>query len=158
MLARLLTGIFLGINQSIIRVYLGETSEKLIRALPIEKQAKSTIKYTAFFILFLFGAIGQALGPGETVVIHNSVVSNFIPVITAIVSQIPLLDQFRWPGYYLCVHAFILFVVVLIFFNEKWVDINRIKKKNRKRCQWTIKKPVVPIYVSLKILFLLVQN
>ena len=78
MLARLLTGIFLGVHQSIVRVYLGETSEKLIRALPIEKQAKSTIKYTAFFILFLCGVIGQALGPGETVVINNSIVSNIL--------------------------------------------------------------------------------
>ena len=78
MLARLLTGIFLGVHQSIIRVYVGETSEKLIRALPIEKQAKSTIKYTAFFILFLSGVIAQASAPGETVVINNSIVSNVL--------------------------------------------------------------------------------
>ena len=62
--ARFFTGTFLGLHMSLMRIYLLETSEKLIQALPPEKREKSTIKYTALFLLFIHAVLGGSLGPG----------------------------------------------------------------------------------------------
>ncbi len=60
-----MTGAFTGIHMSLMRIYVLETSEKLIQTLPEEKRAKSTIKYTALFILFLHGVTGAVFGPSN---------------------------------------------------------------------------------------------
>ena len=68
LLARLFTGMFTGIHMSLMRVYIFETSDKLIQLLPRAKRQKSTIKYTAIFILLIHGVIGRALAPGNNIV------------------------------------------------------------------------------------------
>ncbi len=50
---------------SLSRIYVLETSEKLLQGLPEEKRAKSTIKYTALFILFLHAVTGTVFGPSN---------------------------------------------------------------------------------------------
>ena len=69
----------------------------------------------------------------------------------ALASQIPSLDPFRWPGYYLIIHSGLLNIFVMLFFSEKWDDVNRKKKpdsntnrKKSKKCQ----KPDQPVPVS----------
>ena len=62
---RFLIGLFQGSYNVLLRTYLGETSEVVISMLPKEQQAKSTIKYTNFFISFVIGSICVAIGPGQ---------------------------------------------------------------------------------------------
>ena len=50
---------------TIMRAYLGETSNTVIAMLPPEKQKKSTIKYTNFFVTFTMSTLFAALGPGK---------------------------------------------------------------------------------------------
>ncbi len=68
-IARFLLGLFVGIHMPLMRIYILETSEKLIQDLPVEKQAKSTIKYTALFVMFLHGLSGGLFGPGIIIII-----------------------------------------------------------------------------------------
>ena len=68
-IARFLLGLFVGFHMPLMRIYVLETSEKLIQDLPVEKQAKSTIKYTAMFVMFLHGLSGGLFGPG--IMNHN---------------------------------------------------------------------------------------
>jgi len=64
--------------------------------------------------------------------------------LAAIAAQIPHLDQFRWPGYYLMIHAALLAVLVLALFREKRTDLNRGKGNCTVR-----KLPLsVPTYIS----------
>lgn len=62
---RFLIGYYQGSQQANWRSYIGETSAKAIKKLPIEKQEKSTIKYTNFFLAFAVGSFFLAFGPGE---------------------------------------------------------------------------------------------
>ncbi len=50
---------------TILRAYLGETSVTVIAMLPPEKQKKSTLKYTNYFLAFSMGMLCLSLGPGE---------------------------------------------------------------------------------------------
>ena len=45
--------------------------------------------------------------------------------VAAVVAQIPSIDQFRWPGYFMLVHAMVLAVTTLLGFREKNEDIRR---------------------------------
>lgn len=45
--------------------------------------------------------------------------------VAAIVAQIPSIDQFRWPGYFILLHAVLLCVITLLGFREKKGDIQR---------------------------------
>ena len=58
-------GLFQGSLNVILRSYLGETSETVISMLPENEQAKSTIKYTGFFIAFVIGNTSMALSSGN---------------------------------------------------------------------------------------------
>ena len=69
-----------------------------------------------------------------------TLVLHLILALGAIASQIPSLDPFRWPGYYLIIHGGLLNIFVMLFFCEKWDDVNRKKKsdshrKKSKKCQ-----------------------
>jgi len=64
--------------------------------------------------------------------------------LAAIAAQIPHLDQFRWPGYYLMIHAAVLAVLVLALFREKRTDLNRGKGN----CTVRNLHLAVPMYVS----------
>ena len=44
-------------------------------------------------------------------------------VLGAVAAQIPGLDQFRWPGWYLCAHSAALFLFVSVVFKERWSDL-----------------------------------
>ena len=75
----------------------------------------------------------------------------FTLALGALASQISSLDPFRWPGYYLIIHGGLLNIFVMLFFSEKWDDVNRKKKsdsntnrKKSKKCQ----KPDQPVPVS----------
>ncbi|XP_019853377.1 PREDICTED: uncharacterized protein LOC109582831 [Amphimedon queenslandica] len=139
---RFISGIHTGITQSLTRTYIGESSDKVIQmrkeaSLKSDEQSSrktSSLKYTNFFILFTIAVIGLASGP----------------VLGALASQIPSLDPFRWPGYYLIIHSGLLNIFVMLFFCEKWDDVNRRKKlsnidRNRLKCQ----KPDQPIQVCI---------
>ena len=65
-IGRLLIGIFQGGQMTILRAYLGETCNTVIAMLPPEKQKKSTIKQTTFFLAFAIATISLALGPGRS--------------------------------------------------------------------------------------------
>ena len=56
---------------SMMRVYVFETSARLIEELPPEKRGKTTIKYTAMFFLLLHGVLGRALAPGDCMINDN---------------------------------------------------------------------------------------
>ena len=60
-------GLFVGGQITMLRVYLAESSIRLIAMLPPEKQKTSTIKYTAYFIYFTSGIFCVMLGPGNPV-------------------------------------------------------------------------------------------
>ena len=61
----------------------------------------------------------------------------------AVVANIPVIDQFRWPGWFICGAASFLFVLTLVLFREKWEDINR------KGGTCGIQDTRIPYYVSL---------
>ena len=69
---RFLSGVFIGISQSLTRTYGGESSEKVIQmrkeasleSTDHNNKSKSSLKYTNFFILFATSVIGLASGPG----------------------------------------------------------------------------------------------
>ncbi len=50
---------------TMMRTYLGETSTTVIAMLPAEKQEKSKIKVTNFFITFTVSSTFIAIGPGK---------------------------------------------------------------------------------------------
>ncbi len=60
----------------------------------------------------------------------------------AVIAQITVIDQFRWPGWFICGAAVFLFVLTLALFREKWEDINRTGGK----CG--IQDTKIPYYVS----------
>ena len=62
--------------------------------------------------------------------------------LAAIAAQIPGLDQFRWPGYWLICHSAVLAVLMLLLFREKKSDLTRGKFFS------PTKKLPVPVYVS----------
>ena len=64
--------------------------------------------------------------------------------IGAIAAEIPGLDQFRWPGYFLIISSAILAVIVLVCMREKWSDFAR----DDKYCHCSLNKIPVPLYVS----------
>ena len=49
---------------TIVRVYLGETSNTVSAMLPPEKQRKTTVKNTNFVVYSMVGSIFTGLGPG----------------------------------------------------------------------------------------------
>ncbi len=62
--------------------------------------------------------------------------------LSAIVAEIPNLDQFRWSGYFIAFHSFVLVVLVLALFREKRTDLRRGGSS------WAVGKFSVPLYVS----------
>ena len=62
---RFCIGVYQGSFQAIIRFYIGESSEQAIQTLPHEKQAKSTLKYTLYLIMFSVAMLSGAVGPGQ---------------------------------------------------------------------------------------------
>ena len=66
-------------------------------------------------------------------------------VLTIIAAQIPGLDQFRWPGYFIAIHSSLLFIVNALLFWDKWTDLNR----KHGRCG--LRDASIPGYVSLKL-------
>ena len=67
-------------------------------------------------------------------------------VLSAIAVQIPHLDQFRWPGWFISVYTSFIFIVTIVLFREKMTDINR------KGGKCGIQEISVPYYVSLNIM------
>ena len=66
--------------------------------------------------------------------------------LAAIVTQIPLVDEFRWSGWYLAFHATIQMLIVLVVFKENWSDLKRASV-NCKRLS-ILSGVAVPFYVS----------
>ena len=66
----------------------------------------------------------------------------YLLALSAVAAQFPGLDQFRWPGWFLCGHALFLFLLTLFNFREKKDDMNR----EGKSC--APKKLLLPKYVS----------
>ena len=69
----------------------------------------------------------------------------------AVAAQIESLSEFHWPGYYLTAHSSILLLLVIIVFNERWVDVTREtanQMKFKDRLVKNLKMPSVPHYVS----------
>ena len=69
---RFLIGFFIGAETVVLRTYVGETSSSVIAAMPVEKREKSTLKYTAFFIVFTVCALSVLSGPGEYIYIPTT--------------------------------------------------------------------------------------
>lgn len=62
---RFMIGVGLGGQQVFFRLYFGETSLRVTQLLPADKQKKSTLKYTLFFMAFTIGTTFFAIGPGN---------------------------------------------------------------------------------------------
>ena len=74
----------------------------------------------------------------------------FIAALGALASQIPSLDPFRWPGYYLIIHGVLLNVFVMLFFCEKWDDVNRkVKSTSGRKSKIKFQKPDQSIKVCI---------
>lgn len=75
--------------------------------------------------------------------------------LSAIVVHLPV-DQFRWSGWYICLHSSVIASFVLLCFREKWTDLNRVIKTNGKKRHWscrlttTSKETKIPSYVSIE--------
>ena len=84
-----------------------------------------------------------AFGLSQFIVVHVG--------LTAIAAQLPV-DQFRWSGWFLCIHSGVLLILVVVFFRERWNDIRRTKGTVRAwqgRCpKVDLSNLPVPWYVS----------
>ena len=109
-----------------------------------------SLKYTNFFLQFILAVIGLASGPGKYFY-DLCTTSDLLLALGALASQISSLDPFRWPGYYLIIHGGLLNIFVMLFFCEKWDDVNRKKKlsKNDNRNSFKCQKPDQPIQVCI---------
>ena len=65
LVGRLLQGLHLGGQSTLLRIYLGETCNT-VRDILGEDPEKSQLKNTNFLIGFALGTIGLAVGPGNT--------------------------------------------------------------------------------------------
>ena len=74
------------------------------------------------------------------------IAADFSIGLAAILVQIPLIDPFRWSGWYLAFHGTIQMLVVLAIFKENWSDLKRASVK----CQQLsiLSGIAVPFYVS----------
>jgi len=61
--------------------------------------------------------------------------------------QIPLVDKFRWPGWYVFFHGIVQLTIVIILFKEKWTDLKRASIDCKKLS--ILNGIAVPFYVSL---------
>ena len=66
--------------------------------------------------------------------------------LAAIVTQIPLVDAFRWSGWYLAFHGTIQMLVVLVVFKENWSDLKRTSVSCKRLS--ILSGIAVPFYVS----------
>ncbi len=72
----------------------------------------------------------------------------------AIAAQIPSISDFHWPGYYMSMHSFLLLVLVIVVFDERWMDATRRIKNNinnisiKVRILKEFRNPALPHYVS----------
>ena len=73
LVARFLQGIFMGGQSTLLRLYLGETSNLAIK-LKKENPGKSQIKNTNFLLTFGLGTLSLAAGPGRTVLCNKDTV------------------------------------------------------------------------------------
>ena len=73
-------------------------------------------------------------------------VSFFIIGLAAILVQIPLVDEFRWSGWYLAFHGIVQMLVVLVVFKENWSDLKRASVKCKELS--VLSGIAVPFYVS----------
>lgn len=67
-------------------------------------------------------------------------------------AQFPI-DQFRWAGWFLCFYSCVLFVMVLVFFRERWNDIRRPEETTARTWHPSVDLSSLPLpwYVSFKI-------
>ena len=74
------------------------------------------------------------------------IAADFSIGLAAILVQIPLIDPFRWSGWYLAFHGMIQMLVVLVIFKENWSDLKRASIN----CQQLsiLSGIAVPFYVS----------
>ena len=68
--------------------------------------------------------------------------------LAAIVTQIPLVDEFRWSGWYLAFHGTIQMLFVLVVFKENWSDLKRASVDCKRLS--ILSGVAVPFYVSFK--------
>jgi len=68
--------------------------------------------------------------------------------LAAVVTQIPLVDEFRWSGWYLAFYGTIQMLVVLVVFKENWSDLKRASVKCKRLS--ILSGIAVPFYVSSK--------
>jgi len=64
------------------------------------------------------------------------------------VVQIPLVDKFRWPGWYVFFHGIVQMTIVTVLFKEEWTDLKRASIDCKKLS--ILNGIAVPIYVSLQ--------
>ena len=72
----------------------------------------------------------------------------FLIGLAAIVTQIPLVDEFRWSGWYLAFYGAIQMLFVLVVFKENWSDVKRISVDCKRLS--VLSGMAVPFYVSFK--------
>ena len=77
---------------------------------------------------------------------NNSTVVDACVGLAAIAAQIPGLDQFRWPGYWLIFHSAVVAILMLLLFREKKSDLTRGSFFS------STKNLPVPVYVSFIVL------
>jgi len=62
--------------------------------------------------------------------------------------QIPFVDKFRWPGWYVFFHGIAQMTIVTVLFKEKWTDLKRASIDCKKLS--ILNGIAVPVYVSLQ--------
>lgn len=73
-------------------------------------------------------------------------------------------DQFRWSGWYICLHSSIIASIVLLCLREKWTDLNRVIKTNGKKRHWSCRSTTtsteteIPSYVSFETIVYIIHS
>ena len=67
--------------------------------------------------------------------------------IAALVAQIPLVDDFRWSGWFYVFYGTMQMLITVVMFKEKWTDLKRTSIQCRRLS--ILSGIAVPFYVSL---------
>ena len=117
--------------------YFSVTMVKLVRKLLICYHQRSRQNEQSNTLVFLYSLLVHFPWLEDQVHIQLFVQCMLYNVgLSAIVLHLPI-DQFCWSGWYICLHSSVIASLVLLWVQEKWIDLNRVIKTNCKKRHWS---------------------